>query len=134
MFAAASRKSATPSAAWGRILPRLSRTYFSQAALPLRSGKLSPSRLQDRLRNRRIADLRLLPIKLVHVEQYWQLGIPRFSELYVRGFLKGGSCEAIPLEVNAFTLGGRFSPIRARQFSGAARCVNGLWKESSMLE
>jgi hypothetical protein len=50
----------------------------------------------------------LLFHELVHVEQYRQLGIPRFSELYVRGFLTGGSYEAIPLEVNAYTLGGRF--------------------------
>ena len=33
----------------------------------------------------------LLFHELVHVEQYRQLGIPRFSELYVRGFLNGGS-------------------------------------------
>jgi len=46
--------------------------------------------------------------ELVHGEQYRQLGIPRFSELYVRGFLNGGSYEAIPLEVNVYTLGGRF--------------------------
>ncbi len=32
----------------------------------------------------------LLFHELVHVEQYRQLGIPRFSELYVRGFLDGG--------------------------------------------
>jgi len=32
----------------------------------------------------------LLIHELVHVEQYRQLGIPRFSELYVRGFLDGG--------------------------------------------
>jgi hypothetical protein len=43
----------------------------------------------------------LLFHELVHVEQYRQLGIPRFSDLYVRGFLNGGSYEAIPLEVNA---------------------------------
>jgi hypothetical protein len=50
----------------------------------------------------------LLFHELVHVEQYRQLGIPRFSELYVRGFLNGGSYDAIPLEINAYTLGGRF--------------------------
>jgi hypothetical protein len=50
----------------------------------------------------------LLFHELVHVEQYRQLGIPRFSGLYVGGFLNGGSYEAIPLEVNAYTLGGRF--------------------------
>lgn len=43
----------------------------------------------------------LLFHELVHVEQYRQLDIPRFSELYVRGFLNGGSYEAIPLEVSS---------------------------------
>src|ERR1039458_38074 len=61
----------------------------------------------------------LLFHELVHVEQYRQLGIPRFSELYVRGFLKGGSYEVIPLEVNAYTLGGRFEKNPAQQFSVA---------------
>jgi hypothetical protein len=59
----------------------------------------------------------LLFHELVHVEQYRQLGVPHFSELYVRGFLAGGSYEAIPLEVNAYTLGGRFEQNPARQFS-----------------
>jgi hypothetical protein len=55
--------------------------------------------------------------ELVHVEQYRQLGISRFSELYVRGFLNGGSYEAIPLEVSAYTLGGRFESDSRRVFS-----------------
>jgi hypothetical protein len=59
----------------------------------------------------------LLFHELVHVEQYRQLGIPRFSDLYVRGFLNGGSYEAIPLEVNAYTLGGRFESDPQRLFS-----------------
>jgi hypothetical protein len=59
----------------------------------------------------------LLFHELVHVEQYRQLGIPRFSELYVQGFLNGGSYEAIPLEVNAYTLGGRFESDPQRLFS-----------------
>jgi len=59
----------------------------------------------------------LLFHELVHVEQYRQLGIPRFSELYVQGFLNGGSYEAIPLEVNAYTLGGRFESHPQRLFS-----------------
>jgi hypothetical protein len=59
----------------------------------------------------------LLFHELVHVEQYRQLGISRFSELYVRGFLNGGSHEAIPLEVNAYTLGGRFESDPRRMFS-----------------
>lgn len=50
----------------------------------------------------------LLFHELVHVEQYRQLGIPRFADLYVRGFLKSGSYEAIPLELNAYTLEDRF--------------------------
>jgi hypothetical protein len=59
----------------------------------------------------------LLFHELVHVEQYRQLGIPRFSELYVQGFLNGGSYEAIPLEVNAYTLDGRFESDPERLFS-----------------
>jgi hypothetical protein len=59
----------------------------------------------------------LLFHELVHVEQYRQLGIPHFSELYVRGFLNGGSYEAIPLEVNAYTLGGRFEANPRQVFS-----------------
>ena len=59
----------------------------------------------------------LLFHELVHVEQYRQLGIPRFSEFYVRGFLNGGSYDAIPLEVNAYTLGGRFESDPRRMFS-----------------
>jgi hypothetical protein len=59
----------------------------------------------------------LLFHELVHVEQYRQLGIPRFSELYVRGFLNGGSYEAIPLEVNAYTLEGRFESDPHSMFS-----------------
>jgi len=61
----------------------------------------------------------LLFHELVHVEQYRQLGIPRFSELYVRGFLNGGSYEAIPLEVNAYTLEGRFGANPIQRFSVA---------------
>jgi len=61
----------------------------------------------------------LLFHELVHAEQYWQLGIPHFSELYVTGFLNGGSYDGIPLEVNAYALGGRFEQNPARQFSVA---------------
>ena len=58
----------------------------------------------------------LLFHELVHVEQYRQLGIARFADLYVRGFLSGGSYEAIPLEVNAYSLGGRFEQNPANRF------------------
>lgn len=50
----------------------------------------------------------LLFHELVHVEQYCQLGISRFAELYVQGFLAGGGYEGIPLEINAYSLGARF--------------------------
>jgi hypothetical protein len=63
--------------------------------------------------------------ELVHVEQYRQLGIPRFSELYVRGFLNGGSYEAIPLEVNAYSLEERFRRDPRRTFSVQAEV--GQW-------
>jgi len=59
----------------------------------------------------------LLFHELVHVEQYRQLGIPRFSEFYVRGFLNGGSYEAIPLEVNAYNLEDRFRSAPRKGFS-----------------
>jgi hypothetical protein len=59
----------------------------------------------------------LLFHELVHIEQYRQLGVPQFSDLYVRGFLTGGSYAAIPLEVNAYTLGGQFEANPRRSFS-----------------
>jgi len=61
----------------------------------------------------------LLFHELVHVEQFRQIGIPRFAELYVRGFLKGGGYEGIPLETNAYTLGSRFESNPAQPFSVA---------------
>lgn len=68
----------------------------------------------------------LLFHELVHVEQYRQLGVPRFSELYVRGFLNGGSYEAIPLEVNAYGLEDRFRRDPRRGFSVAAEVTQWL--------
>ena len=68
----------------------------------------------------------LLFHELVHVEQYRQLGIPRFSELYVRGFLNGGGYEAIPLEVNAYSLEDRFRRDPRRGFSVQTEVANWL--------
>ncbi len=73
----------------------------------------------------------LLFHELVHVEQYRQLGIRRFSELYVRGFLNGGSYEAIPLEVNAYSLGARFVANPRQQFSVEAEVSK--WREEGKL-
>jgi hypothetical protein len=61
--------------------------------------------------------LGLLFHELVHVEQYRQLGIPQFSNLYVRGFLTGGGYEGIPLERNAYVLGARFEVNPHQRFS-----------------
>ncbi len=61
-------------------------------------------------------------------QQYRQLGIPRFSELCVRGFLSGGGYDGIPLEVNTYDLGRRFELAAQQQFSVAeevARWVRG---------
>jgi hypothetical protein len=59
----------------------------------------------------------LLFHELVHAEQYRQLGIPRFAELYVRGFLSGGGYESIPLEMNAYSLEDRLRRESHRGFS-----------------
>jgi hypothetical protein len=59
----------------------------------------------------------LLFHELVHVEQYRQLGIPQFSNLYVRGFLTGGGYDGIPLEMNAYALGARFETNPLKRFS-----------------
>jgi hypothetical protein len=40
----------------------------------------------------------LLFHELVHAEQYRRLGIARFADLYLRGFLNGGGYFEIPLE------------------------------------
>jgi len=47
--------------------------------------------------------------ELVHVVQYRVLGLRRFAELYVKGFLNVGGYEAIPLERQAYELEERFS-------------------------
>lgn len=59
----------------------------------------------------------LLFHELVHVEQYRQLGIPQFSNLYVSGFLAGGGYEEILLERNAYALGVRFEANPRQRFS-----------------
>jgi hypothetical protein len=59
----------------------------------------------------------LLFHELVHVEQYRQLSIAKFSALYVRGFLHSGGYDGIPLERNAYTLGERFEKYPAGRFS-----------------
>ncbi|HEY6971829.1 MAG TPA: hypothetical protein VJA94_21640 [Candidatus Angelobacter sp.] len=59
----------------------------------------------------------LLFHELVHVEQYRQLGVDHFAELYVRGFLTGDGYGGIPLEINAYELGDRFERNPDSKFS-----------------
>ena len=60
---------------------------------------------------------RLLFHELVHVVQYQKLGLADFAAKYVRGFLSGGSYEAIPLERNAYELEARFAAAPMNSFS-----------------
>lgn len=62
---------------------------------------------------------RLLFHELVHVVQYAKLGLPEFAAKYVKGFLRGGSYVAIPLEMNAYELDARFAAEPAQPFSVA---------------
>jgi len=50
----------------------------------------------------------LLFHEMVHVTQFRLLGVRRFAEQYMRGFVATRSYEGIPLEVCAFTLEDRF--------------------------
>lgn len=68
---------------------------------------------------------RVLFHELVHVVQYEKLGLAQFAAKYVRGFLVGGSYEAIPLEMNAYELDARFSAAPAKAFSAEAEVQ--LW-------
>jgi hypothetical protein len=55
--------------------------------------------------------------ELVHVEQYRQMGLEEFSRRYLKGFLKGGSYEQIPLEKHARELEERYVADAGRPFS-----------------
>jgi hypothetical protein len=60
---------------------------------------------------------RLLFHELVHVVQYEKLGFAEFAAKYVKGFLSGGSYEAIPLEMNAYELDAQFAAAPTRGYS-----------------
>jgi hypothetical protein len=64
--------------------------------------------------------IELLFHELVHVVQYEKLGLAGFAAKYVRGFLGGGSYEAIPLEMNAYQLDARFAAAPTKPFSVGA--------------
>ena len=54
--------------------------------------------------------------ELVHCEQYRQLGIQRFAEIYAKGYLESGY-HGVPLEEHASMLGTRFELNRNERFS-----------------
>jgi len=55
-----------------------------------------------------ITDRRLFHA-LVHVVQFKALGIERYSELFVRSFLRAGVYISVPLEMHAFSLESKFA-------------------------
>jgi hypothetical protein len=54
---------------------------------------------------------------LVHTVQIQVLGLERYAELWVRGFLKGRALYSVPLEVHAFSLTSNFLRPLAETFS-----------------
>jgi hypothetical protein len=54
---------------------------------------------------------------LVHAVQFDILGLERYTELFVRGFLRTRSHISVPLEAHAFTLESKFAETRRRHFS-----------------
>jgi hypothetical protein len=54
---------------------------------------------------------------LVHTVQIQVLGLERYAELWIRGFLKGRAHYAVPLEVHAFSLASKFLRPLADSFS-----------------
>jgi hypothetical protein len=66
--------------------------------------------------NERIAD-RALFDGLVHTVQFYILGLQRYSDLFVRGFLRTNAHFAVPLEAHAFALASKFARNNAPSFS-----------------
>jgi hypothetical protein len=81
---------------------------FSRAALPDFAHMAAITFVDTVVSHEAFTD-RLLFHELVHVVQYAKLGLQEFASKYVRGFLNGGSYEAIPLERNAYELDARFA-------------------------
>jgi hypothetical protein len=87
---------------------QLVRMGFEPAALPNFSLMAAITFVDTVVSHEPFKD-RLLFHELVHVVQYEKLGLAEFAAQYVKGFLCGGSYEAIPLERNAYELEGRFA-------------------------
>jgi hypothetical protein len=56
--------------------------------------------------------------ELVHCEQYRQLGIQKFADVYAKGYLNAGY-HGVQLEEHAYTLGTRFELNSGQPFSVA---------------
>jgi hypothetical protein len=54
---------------------------------------------------------------LVHTVQYKVLGLERYTELFVRGFLRTRSHVSVPLEMQAFSLEAKFAESQEEAFS-----------------
>lgn len=71
----------------------------------------------DTIVSNEVLDSRVLFHELVHVHQYERLGLPDFASRYVKGFLRSGTYEGIPLEQNAYELDRRFTAAPGKPFS-----------------
>jgi hypothetical protein len=81
---------------------------------------------QDLVMHVEALSMPLLFHELVHAVQYRHLGLEGFAERYVRGFLSGGSYEAIPLEKQAYELEARFVAGQTAPFSVDGEVENSL--------
>jgi hypothetical protein len=91
---------------------------FEAGSLPDFAGIAAITYVDTVVSHEPFAD-RLLFHELVHVVQYEKLGLAEFAAKYVKGFLSGGSYEAIPLEMNAYELDARFAATPTKPFSVA---------------
>lgn len=66
--------------------------------------------------NERLSE-RALFHALVHAVQIHVLGLKRYAELWIRGFLKGRAHYSIPLEIHAFSLASKFLRPLSETFS-----------------
>jgi hypothetical protein len=96
--------------------PQLLAIGFTPESLPDFS-QMAAVRFVDTIVSHGKLNERNLFHELVHVVQYEKLGLHTFAAKYVRGFLKGGSYEAIPLEINAYELDARFASAPMNSFS-----------------
>jgi hypothetical protein len=96
--------------------PELQRMGFEPGSLPDFALMAAITYVDTVVSHEAFTD-RLLFHELVHVVQYEKLGLAEFAAKYVRGFLSGGSYDAIPLEINAYELDARFALEPARAFS-----------------